>query len=783
MRKTVPVWFDIPAVLLLVIATLIVSARLVVTGWLPDLHIVANLTRLGLLLGALLGYSRFKKITTSILTFGYTFMLLPLLVYTTITPYFTLEERLYELSIRFLASFDLFLAQEAVEDPILVLILLGMLFWLIAVYAGFALLRHQNGLAALLPSLIALLAIQYNDHKLETPLWMIGFYFFFAFLLLARLDYLENQKKWREKNFFIIPDIKIDLNLFSTVAIAVLLVFTWNLPSSDAEWQRVLRWWDKTTYKFETTRRNLDNLFSAVDNPVEVRGSVVYGSSLTLGERSYQGTNAIAVIDVPDPDTVEKLSPRYYWRIRSYDIYENGSWSASENVTTERLSAQIPLLLPIDLESETALFTFTNKTEQRVNLLTPPQTYWSDIDTFATYQELPEGTLDLNLLRATERLRVDEQYAVRAAFLAPTVAQLRAAGRDYPAWVTERYLQLPADLPASIPELAREITRGRVSPYDKARVITTYLRTEIEYAESIPAPPAGRDALEWFLFTWQEGYCNYSASAQVVMLRSLGIPARLVVGFAQGQKVEEGNYAIIQKDAHAWPEVYFPEIGWVEFEPTGNQTRLIRPLGEIEISEEDGVLQSGLLDDEELLDEMPIPTPTPPVLDDEFDDIDIEDGKKVGLAVLFWGMIILITGVVLFGIWYFSRKQVFLTRVLRQVVRIYEKRERGIPQWIIRWLAWLEARPMMRAFHAINRALRWLHGDVPPHLTPTERATLLATLLPDLEDDILQLLREHEKTLFTPDVGDIEIAQDAGARITWAALKQRMQVRSKETDV
>ena len=195
------------------------------------------------------------------------------------------------------------------------------------------------------------------------------------------------------------------------------------------------------------------------------------------------------------------------------------------------------------------------------------------------------------------------------------------------------------------------------------------------------------------------------------------------------------------------------------------------------------MLQSGLLDDEELLDEMPIPTPTPPVLDDEFDDIDIEDGKKVGLAVLFWGMIILITGVVLFGIWYFSRKQVFLTRVLRQVVRIYEKRERGIPQWIIRWLAWLEARPMMRAFHAINRALRWLHGDVPPHLTPTERATLLATLLPDLEDDILQLLREHEKTLFTPDVGDIEIAQDAGARITWAALKQRMQVRSKETDV
>ena len=780
MQKSSPAWFDFPAVILLVIATSIASARLVVTDWIPDLQVIANLTRLGLLLGILLGYSRFKKVGVNILTLGYSLILIPWAVYESISPFLTLEERLFEMSTRIQAAIDLFAAQEAVEDPILVLILLGLLFWVAALYAGFALLRYQNGLAALLPSLVIILAIQYNDHKLETPLWMLGFYLLFTFLLLARLDNLLKHENWRVKHFFVIPDAKIDQNIFSTVAIVVLLIFTWNLPSSDAEWKSIVRWWDKTTYKFETTRRNLDNLFSAVDNPVELRGSVFYGPSLTLGERSYQGTNAIAVIDVPDPAEIENPPPRYYWRVRSYDTYTNGSWSVSEDKITEPLSAQMPLLLPVDLESETAKFTFTNKTTQMVNLLTPAQSYWADIDTFATYTELPDGTLDLNLRRATERLGVDEQYSVQAVLLAPTVAQLRAAGTNYPDWVTDRYLQLPDDLPQDIIELAREITRARVTPYDKARVITIYLRTEIEYSETIPVPPAGRDPLEWFLFTWREGYCNYSASAQVVMLRSLGIPARLAVGFAQGQKVDQGNYIILQKDAHAWPEVYFPEIGWVEFEPTGNQIRLIRPLGEIAPEEDEGVLRSGLVEDEVLLDETPQLTPTPPALDEDVNN-DVDE-KKAHPAALFWGMIVLITAVVFLGIWQISRKQIFLTRALRQVVRIYEKNERNIPKWISRWLAWLEARPIARAFHAINRSLRWLHGEVPLHLTPLERATMLTELLPEASEVIMQLLHEHEKTLFSPEAGDIEIAQDASAQITWAALKKKMQKDSEKTE-
>ena len=771
MQKSQQHWFDLPAILLLFTTTLIASSRLVVTNWVPDLQVVAYLAQLGFLLGVAIGYSRFKKIGVTILSLGYSFMLLLWQIYSIITPYLETEERIYELGMRITAIYTTVLAQEAVEDHLIVLILMGLLFWSIGIYAGFALVRYKNGLAALLPSTFAILLIQYNDHKLVTPIWMLGFYFFFAFLLLARLDYLDNHEKWRQKNFFIIPDMKIDRHLFGIIAIGVLLLFTWNLPSSNTQWKEIRQWWDKTSYKFENTRENLDNIFSSVDNPAQLRGQVLYGSSLSLGGGSDQGTSTIALVDVPE---IENPPPRYYWRVRSYDTYLDGTWSTSANSQTERLPAQKTLSLPDAPESETAKFTFTNKAERTISLLTPSQTYLADIETFVTYTLLPDDTLDLNLLRATETLFVDDTYSVQAAPLTPTVAELRSAGAEYPEWVTERYLQIPENLTGEIRELAREITRGRATPYDKAQGITTYLRTEIEYSDTFPTPPDEYDPLEWFLFTWKEGYCNYYATAEVLLLRSLGIPARLVVGFAEGEKGDDGMYTVIQKDAHAWPEVYFPNIGWVEFEPTANQTQLIRPLGKISTDDGiDGSLHSGPLEDEGELspdDANRIPEP---------EDIDIPEPETNALgnrsAALFWGIITFVTVAVFFGIWHINRKQAVLTRGLRQVIHAYERRGLSAPRWLIRWAAWLETSLIERAFHAINRSLKWMGVDIPPHMTPRERAAALIEILPEEERAITTLLGEHEKTLFSPTEGDVEAAQNASRQITRATMKYRMK--------
>ncbi|MCB9150587.1 MAG: transglutaminase domain-containing protein [Caldilineaceae bacterium] len=101
------------------------------------------------------------------------------------------------------------------------------------------------------------------------------------------------------------------------------------------------------------------------------------------------------------------------------------------------------------------------------------------------------------------------------------------------------------------------------------------------YNEEIEAPADDVDPVAYFLFDIKEGYCDYYATAMVMMLRSLGIPARAVSGCAEGTFDEESQvYIITEKDAHTWVEVYFPTYGWIEFEPTAGESELRRPAGE-----------------------------------------------------------------------------------------------------------------------------------------------------------------------------------------------------------
>ena len=107
-----------------------------------------------------------------------------------------------------------------------------------------------------------------------------------------------------------------------------------------------------------------------------------------------------------------------------------------------------------------------------------------------------------------------------------------------------------------------------------AKAIESYLR-QIPYSLDIPGPRLGQDGVDYFLFDEQQGYCDYYASAMVVMLRSVGVPARYVRGYIHTSS-DDGVYQLLESDGHAWPEVYFPGYGWVEFEPTGGRPALVR---------------------------------------------------------------------------------------------------------------------------------------------------------------------------------------------------------------
>ncbi len=147
-----------------------------------------------------------------------------------------------------------------------------------------------------------------------------------------------------------------------------------------------------------------------------------------------------------------------------------------------------------------------------------------------------------------------------------TPGDLAAAGRSYPSSV-RRYTRLPDATPDRLGEFTAELTREADSPYETARVVELWLERNKTYALNASHDPSEPVASE-FVFEMDRGYCEYYATAMVAMLRSQEVPARYVVGYAPGRSAGDGRYEVRSVDAHAWVEVYFPEHGWVRFDPT-----------------------------------------------------------------------------------------------------------------------------------------------------------------------------------------------------------------------
>ena len=147
------------------------------------------------------------------------------------------------------------------------------------------------------------------------------------------------------------------------------------------------------------------------------------------------------------------------------------------------------------------------------------------------------------------------------------------------------YTQLPSSVPDRIRQRALEVTQGYDSPYEKARALEEYLRTAFTYGSADSpddAPPPGRDPVDWFLFDHQEGTCGVFSTAFAVMARSIGIPARVVSGWAIAP--HPGTQTVYTDQGHQWAEVAFEGLGWITFEPTasgGPPTRVIQAKGDL----------------------------------------------------------------------------------------------------------------------------------------------------------------------------------------------------------
>jgi transglutaminase-like putative cysteine protease len=167
------------------------------------------------------------------------------------------------------------------------------------------------------------------------------------------------------------------------------------------------------------------------------------------------------------------------------------------------------------------------------------------------------------LVRVDRELQRGDTYQIVSAVPHFTQDELRAATSSSPP--DPIYLELPSNFPTSVSNTAAEVTEGSATTYDAMLTLQDWFRSEFEYSLEVPQGH-GSSAIEAFL-RQRIGYCEQFAGTFAAMARSLGIPARVAVGFTPGLG-GNGRYSVLGKNAHAWPEVWFDGLGWVAFEPT-----------------------------------------------------------------------------------------------------------------------------------------------------------------------------------------------------------------------
>jgi len=621
-----------------------------------------------------------------------------------------------------------------------------------------------------------MLVVQLYDPGRGSNNTFLVIYFFLSLLLLGRLTFVQKRVFWKEKRLSLLNEAKIDLNITLVLAAFAAVLLAWITPTSVQSFYNIKTAWEDLTQPLRDWRDDLGNAVAGLEGGVKASPVYFFGDALALGNQAAQGETTYLRVQAPPTEG----KGRYYWRVRSYNYFLDDQWYA-ENVSSMDFVPDKVLVSLADPVGQTGEFTFTAVSADLAVLVTPARPVWVSHPARLFFVQAPQEDMDPIQFQAESPVLLGEPYDVRAKIYDPTIAQLRSAGETYPDWVTAHYLQLPDDLSPEITALAGQITAQAETAYDRAEAVTAYLRDTITYASTVESPPEGRDPLEWFLLEARSGFCNYYATAEVILLRALGIPARMAVGFTQGELDEADTYVVRQRDAHAWPEVYFPGLGWVEFEPTGSQAPLVRLPDETALSSEEQEEEAESNAELSRRDEM----------DQESAGlVEEEQGEPwwgrpanffLRLAFLYF------LSAVLFWMVSIGRFDPLLKadrRAWRQPLPVFlkrflEKRSMTPPGWLLRWAHQAELNPIARSFTIVYQSLHWLGRKPSPALTPAEAAVELSALLPEVSAQIYTLSDEYQHHLYSQRYGTLYLARRAVKTIRKEALRAAFRQRWK----
>jgi transglutaminase-like putative cysteine protease len=451
-------------------------------------------------------------------------------------------------------------AGQVSNDNAIFLLLIAGVAWLQGLVGAWGLFRLHDVVVAALPTGVALATNAAYTGQAQAPFAI----FIITLLLLAvSLNLVALTRRWEQFRVDYPSGLLFDVTVSSFVVICLLAVFAFfgprigENPLSNAFWNYMGEQWSEV--------ENASNrMFSGVNSP-QATGGGAGRDRLVLSGPVRLSQRVVMQVQADEP---------YYWRGATYDTWTGRDWIATDKIPFSRSEKQAVLPSRFGLRKRIkATFEISQSRSDLIYAPDEPQAL------SIPYKIFTKGTdqvaQDFSALRSKKPAIPALKYTVDASTSIASAEELRTAPPDLPDWV-KRYTQLP-DVPQRVRDLSTSLTRGRRNNYDKAVAVEQFLRRYPYTLDVKPAPP-DRDAVEYFLFELKQGYCDYFASAMVVLLRAQGIPARLATGYVAGKFDNNSRkFIVTEEEAHSWPEVYFPTYGWMAFEPSGYRPPIVRP--------------------------------------------------------------------------------------------------------------------------------------------------------------------------------------------------------------
>ncbi|HEY3164710.1 MAG TPA: transglutaminase domain-containing protein [Candidatus Limnocylindrales bacterium] len=455
------------------------------------------------------------------------------------------------------------------------MLVLGMLCWANGQFAASAVFRHSRPLGPII--VLGTVLVANMSATIHDQIWFLVLFSMASLFLLTRLHALDERATWIRRRIGD-PAIVTSLYLRGGTVFILIAIFGSLALTATARSAPLAGFWDDARPALVEISQWLQRIIPAAPDARSV-GVPSFGQQVTIGGIwSSSHEPALDVFRSPGDDRP------IYWRATTYDRFTLFGWAS-----TDPVDASVPangLILQGTLDAIPEAAARTTETFRVVPQSELFKVAFSPIDPISI-------SIDSTLTTSGEagffqglRIQAGVPYQVSAAVpeLADieggvTVNRLRAAGRAYPEDILRRYTAVPqGSMGVNAEHLLSDIKARMKSagttntPYDIAAAIETELHNTSRYTYSVSVPGVCDDSsstVECFA-THRTGFCEHFASTMAILLRREGIPARLVEGFLPGQlDVTTGREQIQTGAAHAWVEVYFPNIGWYRFDPTG----------------------------------------------------------------------------------------------------------------------------------------------------------------------------------------------------------------------